>query len=81
MSFIPVLLFSFGACSSIAVIHSRKETWCTSKSLALYSSLFFVVNWILIIALGFRPFTLSDKIIYYGIGMLSVFDFKPRDFQ
>ena len=49
-------------------VFSRKETWFTSKSLALYSSLFFVINWILVIALGIRPFSLSDKIVFYGVG-------------
>lgn len=44
-----------------------RETWWTSKTLGLYSSLFFIINWALIIGLGVRPFALSDKIFYYGV--------------
>jgi len=46
----------------------RKELWATSKSLALYASLFFIVNWILVIAAAVRPFALSDKLFYYLLG-------------
>lgn len=48
----------------------RRETWWSGKTLGLYSSLFFVVNWILVIALSTRPFVLSDMIFFYGIGPL-----------
>ncbi|KLO12174.1 hypothetical protein SCHPADRAFT_829937 [Schizopora paradoxa] len=51
----------------------RRELWATSKSLALYASLFFVVNWILIIASAVRPFTLSDKLFYYMSGPFLAF--------
>ncbi|KZV87594.1 hypothetical protein EXIGLDRAFT_723615 [Exidia glandulosa HHB12029] len=64
----------------------RKEQWHLSKRLALMSSLFFVLNWILGVAFILRPLPLPDKIVYYGIfPVLSVplpflvaFDF-PRD--
>ncbi|THH05365.1 hypothetical protein EW145_g4855 [Phellinidium pouzarii] len=46
----------------------NKEAWWSSKSLALYCSLFFIIDWLLILGLGTRPFSLSDKIFYYGIG-------------
>lgn len=48
----------------------RRETWWSSKTLGLYSSLFFVANWILVLALSARPFVLSDIIFFYGIGAL-----------
>ncbi|KAL5476820.1 hypothetical protein ACEPAI_3006 [Sanghuangporus weigelae] len=48
----------------------RRELWWSGKTLALYSSVFFIVHWILILALSARPFTLSDDIFYYGIGPL-----------
>ncbi|KAL5521632.1 hypothetical protein ACEPAF_2380 [Sanghuangporus sanghuang] len=48
----------------------RRELWWSGKTLALYSSVFFIVHWILILALSARPFTLSDKIFFYGIGPL-----------
>jgi len=46
----------------------RREIWATSKSLGLYASLFFIANWILVIASAARPFTLSDKLFYYLSG-------------
>ncbi|KZS94496.1 hypothetical protein SISNIDRAFT_453422 [Sistotremastrum niveocremeum HHB9708] len=45
----------------------RREIWYQSKTLAIYSSLFFVLNWLLGIALVAKPFALADKIFYYGI--------------
>ena len=48
----------------------RRETWWTNKTLGIYSSLFFVVSWILTVALSTRPFTLSDHIFFYGVGCL-----------
>jgi hypothetical protein len=47
-----------------------RETWVTSKTLGLYSSLFFVINWVLVVALSPRPFALSDRIFFYGVGSL-----------
>lgn len=60
--------------------------WYTSKSLALYTSLFFILNWILVVAFAARPYAHSDLIVYYGIGsivtfplpFLVIYDF-PRD--
>jgi hypothetical protein len=46
---------------------SRREVWATSKSLAFYSALFFVCNWILAVAFGTRPFKNQDKAFTYGV--------------
>lgn len=47
--------------------HYRKEIWFSSKSLALWSSLFYIVNWVLGCALVPKPFTLGDNIFYFGV--------------
>ena len=47
--------------------HYRKEIWFSSKSLALWSSLFFVLNWVLGCALVPKPFALADNIFYFGV--------------
>lgn len=49
-------------------VHYAKETWFLRKSLALFSALFFVVNWLVPVILLTRPATLSDAIFYYGVG-------------
>lgn len=38
-----------------------------SKPLALWSSLFFVINWILGCALAPKPFTLGDNVFYFAV--------------
>ena len=48
----------------------RREAWSTNKRLAIYSSLFYFIHWILIIALSTRPLVLSDMIFFYGVGCL-----------
>lgn len=48
--------------------HYVKETWFLRKRLALFSALFFVVNWLLPVILITRPVTLADAIFYYGVG-------------
>ncbi|TDL23697.1 hypothetical protein BD410DRAFT_720943 [Rickenella mellea] len=53
-----------------AEAHYAKEIWFTSKPLAMWSSLFFVLNWVLGCALIPRPFVLADKIFYFGIAPL-----------
>jgi len=66
--------------------HYVKETWFLRKRLALFSALFFVVNWLLPVILITRPVTLADAIFYYGVGpaisiplvFLVIFDY-PRD--
>ncbi|KAF9649944.1 hypothetical protein BDM02DRAFT_3093963 [Thelephora ganbajun] len=66
--------------------HYRKEAWFFRKRLALFSSLFFVGNWVLGTAFLPRPAVLPDKIFYYGIApaftvplvFMVIYDF-PRD--
>ncbi|KAI5118222.1 hypothetical protein M0805_000718 [Coniferiporia weirii] len=51
-------------------IDYNKEAWWSSKSLALYCSLFFIIDWLLILGLAARPYSLADEIFYYGVGPL-----------
>lgn len=48
--------------------HYVKETWFLRKRLALFSAVFFVVNWLLPTILITRPVTVADSIFYYGVG-------------
>lgn len=48
----------------------RREIWVTNKTLGIHTSIFFILQWILTIALSSRPFALSDKIFFYGVGCL-----------
>ncbi|KAL0576238.1 hypothetical protein V5O48_005748 [Marasmius crinis-equi] len=51
----------------------QNEDWLQSKRLALVSSMFFIVNWILGVTLIQSPVVLGDQIYYYGAGpVLSV---------
>ena len=67
----------------------RRELWLAGKTLALYSSAFFFIHWILVIALSARPFTLSDEIFFFGIGplisiplpILVIFDYPFKGFR
>ncbi|CAE6406227.1 unnamed protein product [Rhizoctonia solani] len=47
--------------------HYLKERYYTKKRLAFFTSLFFVVNWVLAAALLPRPFVTIDHVFYYGI--------------
>ncbi|KAH7335379.1 hypothetical protein B0J17DRAFT_669914 [Rhizoctonia solani] len=47
--------------------HYLKERYYTKKRLAFFTSLFFVLNWVLAAALLPRPFTTIDHVFYYGI--------------
>ncbi|CUA78227.1 Autoinducer 2 sensor kinase/phosphatase LuxQ [Vibrio cholerae O1 biovar El Tor str, N16961] [Rhizoctonia solani] len=47
--------------------HYLKERYYTKKRLAFFTSLFFVLNWVLAAALLPRPFMTIDKVFYYGI--------------
>ncbi|CAE6417607.1 unnamed protein product [Rhizoctonia solani] len=47
--------------------HYLKERYYTKKRLAFFTSLFFVLNWILALALIPRPLQTIDHIFYYGI--------------
>ncbi|TFK48405.1 hypothetical protein OE88DRAFT_1713978 [Heliocybe sulcata] len=66
--------------------HYTKENWFVKKPLAIWASLFYVLNWVL--ACGFipKPLVLSDNIYYFGIATavtiplppMVIFDW-PRD--
>ncbi|TDL26135.1 hypothetical protein BD410DRAFT_784176 [Rickenella mellea] len=66
--------------------HYQKELWFTSKPLAIWSSLFFVLNWVLGCILLQTPFPLPDKIFYFGVALILsvpmpfmvIFDFPRR---
>ncbi|EPQ56119.1 hypothetical protein GLOTRDRAFT_74634 [Gloeophyllum trabeum ATCC 11539] len=47
--------------------HYRKENWFVKKPLAIWASLFYVLNWALALGLIPGPLVLADKIFYYGI--------------
>ncbi|KAL5531605.1 hypothetical protein ACEPAG_4482 [Sanghuangporus baumii] len=47
--------------------HYKKEIWFQSKPLALWSALFFVINWVLGCALLPRPFSIADNIYFFGV--------------
>ncbi|KDQ11343.1 hypothetical protein BOTBODRAFT_35428 [Botryobasidium botryosum FD-172 SS1] len=47
-----------------------RETWYTQKTLSLYAGLFLVLNWALACALVAQPFSIIEKIYYYGVGAL-----------
>ena len=57
--------------------HYVKETWFLRKRLALFSAVFFVINWLLPVILLTRPATLSDAIFYYGVGGPGGLDLYP----
>jgi hypothetical protein len=58
-------------------VHYVKETWFLRKRLALFSAVFFVINWLLPVILITRPVTLSDAIFYYGVSGPSGLDLYP----
>ncbi|KAI8995219.1 hypothetical protein BD414DRAFT_234700 [Trametes punicea] len=58
-------------------MHYNKENWFLRKNLAVWSSAFLVVNWAFGIAFTPRPFTLADKIFYYGIAPAFSFAIPP----
>ncbi|CAE6512281.1 unnamed protein product [Rhizoctonia solani] len=47
--------------------HYLKEKYYTKKRLAFFTSLFFVLNWVLAAALVMRPFQTIDYVFYYGV--------------
>ena len=57
--------------------HYAKETWFLRKRLALFSAVFFVINWLLPVILITRPVTLADAIFYYGVGGPGGFNLYP----
>lgn len=64
----------------------RRETWFMHKNLALWSSGFYILNWLLSCVFVPKPITLADKIFHYGIApaftfpilFMVLWDF-PRD--
>ncbi|KAF8509178.1 hypothetical protein BU17DRAFT_56291, partial [Hysterangium stoloniferum] len=49
----------------------QKEGWYSRKTLAFYSGVFLVFNWVLACAIVPKPWTILDKIFYPTLGMLS----------
>ncbi|KAF8705135.1 His Kinase A (phosphoacceptor) domain, partial [Rhizoctonia solani] len=47
--------------------HYLKERYYTKKRLAFFTSLFFILNWILALALIPRPLQTIDHVFYYGV--------------
>ncbi|CAE6370982.1 unnamed protein product [Rhizoctonia solani] len=47
--------------------HYLKERYYTKKRLAFFASLFFILNWILALALIPRPLQTIDHVFYYGV--------------
>ncbi|KAI0318763.1 hypothetical protein OF83DRAFT_1231076 [Amylostereum chailletii] len=84
----PAILdfFSLRFYDEKAEAHYAKENWFMRKSLALWSSVFLILNWILGIILIPNPRVLADKIFYYGLApaitfpilFMVMYDF-PRD--
>ncbi|KAI0246901.1 hypothetical protein BJV78DRAFT_91293 [Lactifluus subvellereus] len=54
-------------------LHYVKENWFMRKSLAIWSSLFLVINWTVNVALIPGPVLLIDKIFLYGIAPACIF--------
>ncbi|KAK0214829.1 hypothetical protein IW262DRAFT_1403139 [Armillaria fumosa] len=51
----------------------EKEVWEVSKSLALWASIFFIVNWLMAVLSIPTPTVLADKIFYFAIGPVLTF--------
>ncbi|KZP17575.1 hypothetical protein FIBSPDRAFT_920629 [Athelia psychrophila] len=84
----PLLMefFSSSFFDQDAEAHYRKENWFMRKSLALWSALFFVINWVLGVSFISHTPQLIDKIFLYGVApalTLPIFFFVmydwPRD--
>jgi len=66
----------------------QKENWFMRKPVALWSSVFFIINWVLGCAFIAHPLVLIDKIFFYGVApactipivFMVMYDF-PRDRQ
>ncbi|KAE9405360.1 hypothetical protein BT96DRAFT_916091 [Gymnopus androsaceus JB14] len=50
----------------------QRENWAHGKRLALWASVFFIMNWVLGAALIPTPAVLADKIYYYGVRQSAV---------
>ncbi|KAI0923514.1 hypothetical protein AcV5_009035 [Taiwanofungus camphoratus] len=58
-------------------MHYNKENWFLRKSLALWSSAFLIINWVLAVSFIPKPVTLADKIFYYGVSPALTFPVLP----
>lgn len=66
--------------------HYNKENWFLRKNLAVWSALFYILNWVLATAFEPRPIPLADIIYYYALMpiltfpliIMVIFDW-PRD--
>ncbi|KAI0296554.1 hypothetical protein B0F90DRAFT_1636279 [Multifurca ochricompacta] len=54
-------------------LHYVKENWFMHKSLAIWSSIFLLVNWAVNTALIPGPILLIDKIFFYGVAPACIF--------
>ncbi|KAF8645064.1 hypothetical protein AX16_008122 [Volvariella volvacea WC 439] len=45
----------------------QQEMWCQSKKMCLWSSTFFIFNWVVEVVFLQRPLVLADKIFYYAV--------------
>ncbi|KAH9930211.1 uncharacterized protein B0H18DRAFT_1116910 [Fomitopsis serialis] len=64
-------------------LHYSKENWFMKKNLALWSSAFLVVNWVLAMSFIQKPITVADEAFYYGVApalTFPVFVFVMYDF-
>ena len=52
---------------------SLKENWYTSKTLSIYSGFFIILNWVLVLGLAVRPFSIADEVAYYAVRVLCLF--------
>ncbi|KAF8270639.1 hypothetical protein EI94DRAFT_1770739 [Lactarius quietus] len=58
-------------------LHYIKENWFMRKRLAIWSSLFLIVNWVVNTLLVLGPVLLVDKIFLYGIAPVCTFVVLP----
>lgn len=58
-------------------LHYIKENWLMRKPLAIWSSLFLIVNWMVNTLLAIGPILLIDKIFLYGIAPACTFAVLP----
>lgn len=65
--------FSSGFDNAESEAHYRKENWFIRKPLALWSSVFLVINWTLGIAFIQRPLNQLDEAFYYGAAVFFTF--------
>ncbi|KAH8926828.1 hypothetical protein BT69DRAFT_930299 [Atractiella rhizophila] len=47
--------------------HFQKEHWISTKMLCFMTSLFYILSWVLIISLGYKPWSTYNKVCYFGL--------------